>query len=170
MTTTTRTQANGPARAALTAATRKEQALWLLEKLVPSGAVNNLSVVFSTDEPLGEWELQQTLDALLARHESLRTVFHDADGALVKQTVAAGRFAVPVDTRPTGDGGAEAAVAQLVARPFAFDGRPLLRAGHFQGPDGDVFCLVVHHIRTHRHPTERHVRIGSEVEVPGGMP
>ncbi|WP_328432908.1 non-ribosomal peptide synthetase [Streptomyces sp. NBC_00425] len=146
MTTTTRTQANGPARAALTAATRKEQALWLLEKLVPSGAVNNLSVVFSTDEPLGEWELQQTLDALLARHESLRTVFHDADGALVKQTVAAGRFAVPVDTRPTGDGGAEAAVAQLVARPFAFDGRPLVRAGHFQGPDGDVFCLVVHHI------------------------
>jgi len=32
------------------------------------------------------------------------------------------------------------------------------------------FCLVVHHGCPHRHPTEHHVRIGSEVEVPGGMP
>ncbi|MFF3540101.1 amino acid adenylation domain-containing protein [Streptomyces sp. NPDC002466] len=144
--TTTHTQANGPAPAVLTAASRKEQALWLLEKLVPSGAVNNLSVVFSTDEPLGEWELQETLDALLARHETLRTVFHGADGALVKQTVPADRFTVPVDTRPMSKDDARAAVAELVATPFAFDGRPLVRAGHFQGPDGDVFCLVIHHI------------------------
>ncbi|MFD7532782.1 amino acid adenylation domain-containing protein [Streptomyces sp. NPDC059849] len=144
--TTTHTQVNGPAPAVLTAASRKEQALWLLEKLVPSGAVNNLSVVFSTDEPLGEWELQKTLDALLARHETLRTVFHGTDGALVRQTVPADRFAVPVDTRPMGKDEARAAVAELVAEPFAFDGRPLVRAGHFQGPDGDVFCLVIHHI------------------------
>ncbi|MFD7559314.1 amino acid adenylation domain-containing protein [Streptomyces sp. NPDC059835] len=146
MLTSAHTPGNGPAPAVLTAAARKEQALWLLEKLVPSGAVNNLSVVFTTEEPLGEWELQQTLDALLRRHEALRTVFHGTDGGLVRQSVPADRFTATVSTMEVAAGGAEAAVDALVARPFTFDGQPLLRAGHLQGPDGDVFCLVVHHI------------------------
>ncbi|MYW07604.1 amino acid adenylation domain-containing protein [Streptomyces sp. SID2563] len=146
MLTSAQTPGNGPAHAVLTAASRKEQALWLLEKLVPSGAVNNLSVVFTTEEPLGEWELQQTLDALVRRHPALRTVFHGTDGGLVKQTVPADRFAATVSTMEVAAGGTDAAVAALVARPFTFDGQPLLRAGHLQGPEGDVFCLVVHHI------------------------
>jgi len=39
-----------------------------------------------------------------------------------------------------------------------------------EGPQSISFCLVVHHGCPHRHPTERHVRIGSEVEVLVLMP
>ncbi|MGW7260546.1 non-ribosomal peptide synthetase [Streptomyces sp. NPDC054834] len=163
MLTTPTSPVNGPAPA-LVAANRKEQALWLLEQLVPASAVNNLSIVFTAEGTLGEWEIQQALDALLARHDILRTVFYGTAAGLVKQVVPADRFTVELESRAIDgtdgndgtdrndgtdgtDGNAvDAEIDAVVRRPFAFDGQPLVRAAHLQGPDGDVVCIVVHHI------------------------
>ena len=145
MLTTPTLPVNGPAPS-LVAANRKEQALWLLEQLVPDSAVNNLSIVFTAQGALGEWEIQQTLDALLRRHDILRTVFYGTAAGLVKQIVPAERFTVPVTAREIGQDAVEAEIDAAVRRPFAFDGQPLVRAAHLQTPDGDVLCLVVHHI------------------------
>ncbi|GGN47124.1 non-ribosomal peptide synthetase [Streptomyces fuscichromogenes] len=145
MLTTPALPVDGPAPA-LVAANRKEQALWLLEQLVPDSAVNNLSVVFSAEGPLGEWEIQQALDALLRRHDILRTVFYGTAAGLVKQTVPAERFTVAVDGQETGQDEVAQRIDAVVREPFAFDGRPLVRAAHLQAPDGDVVCVVVHHI------------------------
>ncbi|MGW0962314.1 non-ribosomal peptide synthetase [Streptomyces gelaticus] len=146
MPTPAQPSAHGSALTTLTAASRKEQALWLLEQLVPTSAVNNLSVVFTTEEPLGHREVQQTLDVLLRRHEALRTVFYGVEGALTKLALPADRCPVTVEFESVPADGTEAAVAAHVGRPFTFDGQPLVRAGHFRGPDGDVVALVVHHI------------------------
>ncbi|XUL94541.1 non-ribosomal peptide synthetase (plasmid) [Streptomyces galilaeus] len=145
MLTTPTPPVNGPAPS-LVAANRKEQALWLLEQLVPDSAVNNLSIVFTARGALGEWETQQALDALLRRHDILRTVFYGTAAGLVKQVVPTERFTVPVTVRETGQDTVEADIDAAVRRPFAFDGQPLVRAAHLQAPDGDVLCLVVHHI------------------------
>ncbi|NED82744.1 amino acid adenylation domain-containing protein [Streptomyces sp. SID11233] len=145
MLTTPTTPVTGPAPA-LVAANRKEQALWLLEELVPSSAVNNLSVVFAAEDALGEWEIQEALDALLRRHDILRTVFYGTAAGLVKQTVPAERFDVRVDSREIAGDAADEEIDAVVRAPFAFDGQPLVRAAHLQGPDGDVVCIVVHHI------------------------
>ena len=145
MLTTPTPPVNGPAPT-LVAANRKEQALWLLEQLVPDSAVNNLSIVFTAEGALGEWEIQQALDALLRRHDILRTVFYGTAAGLVKQVVPAERFTVPVAGRETGKDAVDAEIDAAVRRPFAFDGQPLVRAAHLQTPDGDVLCLVVHHI------------------------
>ena len=102
MLTTPTPPVNGPAPTHV-AANRKEQALWLLEQLVPDSAVNNLSIVFTAEGALGEWEIQQALDALLRRHDILRTVFYGTAAGLVKQVVPAERFTVPVAGRETGD-------------------------------------------------------------------
>ncbi|NRQ39370.1 amino acid adenylation domain-containing protein [Nonomuraea sp. NN258] len=127
---------------ALVPATRAEQSLALLETLVPGSGMNNLSVVFEVDGRLGEWELGETLAALLTRHEVLRTVFHAADFGLIKHVVPADSFTMPLLERDLEEGAVEA----FVAEPFALDGAPLVRAALFRGPFGDVCCLVVHHL------------------------
>ncbi|MFD7033803.1 amino acid adenylation domain-containing protein [Streptomyces sp. NPDC059917] len=146
MLTIPNTPVNGPVPAALIAANRKEQALWLLEQLVPSGAVNNLSIVFTVEGALGEWEVQETLDALLRRHDTLRTVFYGTEAGLVKRVVPAEHFTVTLETRESAPQDVAAEIDAAVRRPFAFDGQPLVRAVQLQGSDGDVLCLVVHHI------------------------
>ncbi|WP_367127399.1 amino acid adenylation domain-containing protein [Saccharothrix sp. HUAS TT1] len=130
----------------LTPASRKEQALWLLEQLAPGSGANNLSVVFEVAGRLGEWELQRALDVLTARHEVLRTVFHAADFGLVKRTLPADVPVLPVEVRELARSEVDAQAEALIARPFAFDGSPLLRAVLFRGERSDVLCLVVHHL------------------------
>ncbi|MFF4402803.1 amino acid adenylation domain-containing protein [Streptomyces sp. NPDC001480] len=127
-------------------ASRKEQALWLLEKLVPDSGVNNLSVAFQADGRLGGWELQDTVDRLMKRHEALRTVFHAGPGGLVKQALHPDAMRVPVETHEVEPAYLEEEVGAFIRRPFTLDGTPLVRAAHFRTDDGDAFCLAVHHI------------------------
>ncbi|MEV5989680.1 amino acid adenylation domain-containing protein [Streptomyces sp. NPDC052051] len=132
--------------ASLTTAGRKEEALWILDRLVPSSGVNNLTMAVRAAGPLGEWELQETLAFLLNRHDVLRTVFRDTAVGLLKQTVDSGRFFIEIQKFQPAAGRMEEELAAFVAAPFAFDGSPLVRAGHFVDDEGDVFCLVVHHL------------------------
>ncbi|MFF5256849.1 amino acid adenylation domain-containing protein [Streptomyces leeuwenhoekii] len=124
----------------------KEQALWLLEKLVPASGVNNLSIAFRTDGPLGDWELTETVSHLLDRHEVLRTVFHATEIGLVKQVVPPGGLHIEVEKTECAPERLDEELRAFVARPFTLDGKPLVRAARFPGESGDVFCLAVHHI------------------------
>ncbi|KOV61143.1 non-ribosomal peptide synthetase [Streptomyces sp. MMG1121] len=125
--------------------TRKEEALWLLERLVPGAAVNNLSFTFQVRGRLDRSALQEAMTLLVRRHEVLRTVFHAAGAGLAKQVRPAAESSVEVLSIPQGADGAPQ-LTEFVAAPFAFDGRPLVRLGHLAGDDADVVCLVVHHL------------------------
>ncbi|MEU5599656.1 amino acid adenylation domain-containing protein [Streptomyces sp. NPDC020298] len=129
-------------------ASRKEEALWLLEGLVPETGVNNLSIAFRVESPLSIPLLEKTLTHLIGRHEILRTVFHAEETGIRRGVLGAGEAAVPV-ARTVLDGPADRVgetLTRFVARPFALDGTPLLRAGYFEHPAGDHFCLAVHHL------------------------
>jgi non-ribosomal peptide synthetase component F len=135
------------------AASSKERALWLLEQLVPESGLNNIGVAFKASGALRRDALEAALAILLSRYETLRTVFFDGHGELLKELIPAKEFAVAVEPlelpgpEPAeGLGGAGADLSAFVGAPFAFDGHPLVRAGLASCPDGDVFCLAIHHL------------------------
>jgi len=139
----------------LVVATRKEEAMWLLERLVPDSTPNNLSLAFRADGELNVSALRGALEALLTRHEVLRTVYFAAGAELMKTVQPIGEFDVPLEELPLGwaddfPGDLERLEQELlpfINRRFLFDGRPLLRAGLFRHSyRGDVFCLALHHL------------------------
>lgn len=143
-------QAHGEPRGG-TPATSKERSLWLLEDLVPGAGVNNLTFTFQADGPLNGEALQRALSFLVRRHEVLRTVFRPdgtaADGsALRKWAVPADEARVTVGSHRS-EPGADVldGLTSFVGTPFRADGSLLLRARHVVRPDGDIFCLALHH-------------------------
>src|SRR5205085_11690314 len=57
-----------------------QQRLWFLDQLVPGSAFYNVPVVVQLSGPLRLAALAQTLRAIIARHETLRTTFPSQDG------------------------------------------------------------------------------------------
>ncbi|MDG4794556.1 condensation domain-containing protein [Micromonospora sp. WMMD1082] len=126
-------------------ATRRETALWLLEKMVPGNGVNNLSFALEVDGRLDPEVLRRAVAAIVDRHDVLRTVFRADDESLTRDVLEPGEIALPV--RPVAHSGdVQADLTAFVAEPFSFDARPLVRAGHWSDGTRDVFCLVTHHL------------------------
>lgn len=126
-------------------ASRKEQALWLLERLVPGTGVNNLSLALRVDSPLSVPLLNEALALLVSRHAALRTAFHAGETGMRREVLASRNQRVEV-SRISASGSLDAALTRFVAEPFTLDGKPLLRAGYFEHEAGDHFCLAVHHL------------------------
>ncbi|WP_170191990.1 non-ribosomal peptide synthetase [Saccharothrix syringae] len=126
------------------AAARKEEALWLLERLVPGSGVNNLHLAFRVAGGLDRTALRRALDFLVGRHEVLRRTYLAADTGLTRLTAA--DPVVPLDDADCPPGEVADRLAAFVTAPFALDGGPLLRALRLRCGADDVFCLVVHHL------------------------
>ncbi|MFB9502469.1 condensation domain-containing protein [Saccharothrix mutabilis subsp. capreolus] len=122
---------------------RKETAMWLLERLVPGTGVNNVTVAFEIGGRFDRAVLARAVNAVVARHDVLRTVFRADDVALDKEVGPA--IDVPLLDVPVTDAGLDADLTAFIATPFALDGSPLVRAGVRSG-DNDVCCVVVHHL------------------------
>ena len=146
------------------AASPGEEALWLLESLVPDTPVNNLSVAFAVAGRVDVARLRAALAVVVRRHEALRTVYRGDGARLVKWVVDAGEFTVPVTEAELSGEPDQADLASVTAAPFALDGGPMVRAGLFRSrgtegpshtggsgsPDGsagtDVVCVTAHHL------------------------
>ncbi|MCD9161561.1 non-ribosomal peptide synthetase [Streptomyces albireticuli] len=143
-------------------ASRKEEALWLLERFVPGTGVNNLSLAFRVAGRLRPELAQETLTFLIRRHEVLRTAFVAGDLTLARRVLDADEAKVvvteaelPAEAFADGTSAEAAAAAEevldgiltrYVGAGFAMDGGPLLRARLFRGPREDVFCVALHHL------------------------
>ncbi|GAA3918367.1 hypothetical protein GCM10023084_81180 [Streptomyces lacrimifluminis] len=124
---------------------RKEEALWLLERLVPGTGVNNLSLALRVDSPLSVPLLNEVFALLVSRHPALRTVFHAGETEMRKEILSSSDHPVQI-SRVSVPGSMDAALTRFVAEPFTLDGKPLLRAGYFEHETGDHLCLAVHHL------------------------
>ncbi len=129
----------------------KEHALWLLEQLVPDTGINNLGIALRVEGQLKPEALAEALNITLGRYQVLRTVFTSTGGELAKGVLPPDRFQVPIEeldlpADALHDDRLEAELVRFVGRPLPLDGRPLVRAGLATRPDGDVFCLAVHHL------------------------
>lgn len=127
-------------------ANAREKALWLLERLVPGTGVNVLAVAFQVDGHLRPDILRSSIATVTDRNEVLRTVFSGVGPALAKEVIPSSGFAVEVEDIDLPDGEVEEELRRYVRRPFDFNGRPLIRAALASRQEGDICCIVFHHL------------------------
>jgi non-ribosomal peptide synthetase component F/acyl carrier protein len=128
-------------------ASRKEEALWLLERLVPGSNVNNVpGATVRVEGRLDQELLLASVRALLRRHPVMRTVFHAEGTRLTKEVLPAGQARLPLESRQVPESELDAVLREFVVRTFPLDGSPLVRLGCFSTESADVLCLAVHHL------------------------
>jgi amino acid adenylation domain-containing protein len=126
--------------------------IWVAAQFEGGSTAFNLTRSFRLDGHVDREALRQALDALVGRHEALRTTFAFADGELAQVTAAAEghpvslRLEHPAGARPD-DTGITAYVRPFAASPFDLEAGPLVRAqlASFAG-DEHVLTLSTHHI------------------------
>ncbi|MGJ7605343.1 amino acid adenylation domain-containing protein [Variovorax sp. LT1R20] len=130
-----------------------QQRQWFLWKLDPAGTAYHLSGGLVLDGDLDVLALRASVQALVDRHESLRTVFHEAGDGEVEQVVQeTADVALSCIDLAALDGEARgAAIQQEVRRirtePFDLTRGPLMRAVLLRtGAQSHRLLVVMHHI------------------------
>ena len=124
--------------------------LWFLDRFEGGVATYNMPIAFRISGALDVEALGAALDDVIARHESLRTIFPDSDGVAFQQVV-------PAEAGMWRRGGAavvslpeQEVVGELVALAgYRFDLSaeiPIRAQIYSVGPEQHVVGIVVHHI------------------------
>ncbi|SFE98358.1 non-ribosomal peptide synthetase [Paracidovorax wautersii] len=139
--------ADGTQRAALSYAQQRQ---WFLWELDPEASAYHIAGALRLRGRLDADAMQACFDALVARHEALRTVFDtDAAGQVFQRIAPAAPCSFErIDVEPdAGEEQARAAARRLTATPFDLRRGPLLRVGLIRlAPDDHVLVVVMHHI------------------------
>ncbi|HEU4884131.1 MAG TPA: amino acid adenylation domain-containing protein, partial [Longimicrobium sp.] len=116
----------------------------------PGGSEYNIATALRLAGELEVPALAAALAEVVRRHEALRTVFREAEGAPVQVIQPFDGFALPVDALPGGDEGARAVrerIADEAVRPFDLAAGPLFRARLLRvGAEDHVLLLCMHHV------------------------
>ncbi|MEU1400655.1 amino acid adenylation domain-containing protein, partial [Micromonospora zamorensis] len=145
----------GLARPALTAVERPEPVplspaqnrLWFLNKLEGASATYNIPVAFRITGDLDAHALEQALNDVVMRHESLRTVFKEIDENPAQ--IVLGTDAVDLRLHHVSCGASELNAVLRTAGRFVFDlsaELPLRATLLTVGPKEHVLLLLMHHI------------------------
>ncbi|HYP21439.1 MAG TPA: condensation domain-containing protein, partial [Chloroflexia bacterium] len=129
-----------------------QQRLWFLDQWMPASAAYNIPVVMRLDGPLDEDALKASINAIVGRHEALRTTF-EVVGDRPAQVIAP-TLDVPVPLADLGDlpgdsrqVEAQRRVKEEAQRPFDMARGPLLRANLLRLDErAHLLVLVMHHI------------------------
>ncbi|MBJ6765766.1 amino acid adenylation domain-containing protein, partial [Myxococcaceae bacterium JPH2] len=133
-------------------ATHAQQRLWLLDQLAPGSPAYNIPIALPLSGTLDVEALRQALEALVHRHESLRTRFREGTAGPVQVIEAPSSLTLDlVDLREQPREHREAEAARLAEadaqRPFDLGTGPLLRASLIVLEEHEhVLLLNVHHI------------------------
>jgi amino acid adenylation domain-containing protein len=129
-----------------------QQALWFVDRLAGPGGTYNIAMSARLTGPLRIDVLERSLQALVERHDSLRTAFDDDSGQPVQHVIRDAKLALSVERlEPLPAGQREEALRQRLLQqasvPFDLARAPLVRARLYRlGPGEHVLLLVVHHI------------------------
>ncbi|MCA9918598.1 MAG: amino acid adenylation domain-containing protein, partial [Anaerolineales bacterium] len=129
-----------------------QQRLWFLEQLEPGKSAFNISLTVTLNGRLHLDALQQSLNQLVARHESLRTTFRDEHG--VSMQVIQPQAQLPLEMTdlqhlPEAEREAEALrlTEESAGEPFNLSTGPLIRARLYRVNNTlHYFIISVHHI------------------------
>ncbi|WP_405443091.1 amino acid adenylation domain-containing protein [Streptomyces avidinii] len=124
---------------------------WFLQELEGPNATYNLPVAVHLTGCLDEEALRSALVDVLARHESLRTVFPAVNGRPYQKVLAVDELDPMAVLAPVGPGEGAAGLQELMeaaaTAPFDLSRDIPFRATLFtSAPDDHVLVLVVHHI------------------------
>ncbi|GIV97579.1 MAG: hypothetical protein KatS3mg057_2236 [Herpetosiphonaceae bacterium] len=129
-----------------------QQRLWFLDQLIPGSPAYNIPLAMRFKGPLDCRALEQGLNAVVERHEILRTTFGSLNGEPFQIIHPHRDTPLPViDLQHLPPEEREAAARRLLeeeaSRPFDLAAGPLLRAQILRlGPDEHIFQATMHHI------------------------
>ena len=127
-------------------ASHAQQRLYLLHRMDPTSAAYNMAFSFRCDGNLDPAAFAAALGGLVARHETLRTVFEEIDGAVVQRIVPEAFPAVEVDdltSRPDAKAEALRLARREVSTPFDLSRAPLVRARIMRVSQNENFVLLL---------------------------
>ncbi|MFP2902408.1 amino acid adenylation domain-containing protein, partial [Corallococcus sp. 4LFB] len=129
-----------------------QQRLWLLDQLQPEDASYNLPAALQLTGHLDVEALRRAFEALVARHEALRTTFHEHQGQPTQRIHAPAAWTLPLtDLSSLPEDQRENEARKLAdeeaRRPFRLATGPLLRSALVRLAEGSHLLLVtMHHI------------------------
>ncbi|NNB98210.1 non-ribosomal peptide synthase/polyketide synthase, partial [Corallococcus exiguus] len=129
-----------------------QQRLWFLDQLTPGDASYNIPSALRLQGPVDVASLRRAFESLVARHESLRTTFHEHEGQATQHIHLPDAWTLPlVDLSALPDAQREAEAQRRIAKeanqPFHLERGPLLRTTLVRLAEEDHFLLVtMHHI------------------------
>ncbi len=129
-----------------------QQRLWFLDQLEPGSDAYNMPGAVRMSGSLDQTALEQSLDEIVRRHETLRTTFQVRAGKPVQVVAAPAPLNMPVsDLRELPLNEREAQLDEILARearePFDLVRGPLLRVGLVRHADDEhVLLVTMHHI------------------------
>jgi amino acid adenylation domain-containing protein/non-ribosomal peptide synthase protein (TIGR01720 family) len=129
-----------------------QQRLWFLDQLAPGTAVYNNPTAVRLIGPLDSAALERGLNAVVGRHESLRTTFATLNGQPVQVIAPELTLSLQInDLQHIALNQREAAAQHLAdaeaRRPFDLANGPLLRATLLRmAPEEAILVLSLHHI------------------------
>ncbi|MEU6238028.1 amino acid adenylation domain-containing protein, partial [Kitasatospora sp. NPDC047058] len=145
----------GTARRALLPRARREpmplsygqRRLWFLQQFGAPSATYHMPLALRLTGELDRAALEAALADVVARHETLRTVFPHTGGIPHQRVLDAAEATVPLTVRAAGAAEVPALLREAAARGFDLTSEVPLRAELFAvAPDEHVLLLVVHHI------------------------
>ncbi|MEU4745506.1 condensation domain-containing protein, partial [Actinosynnema sp. NPDC023658] len=123
-----------------------QQRLWFIDQLEPDSAAYNIAELLDITGPLRPDALERALNAVVARHEALRTSVALVDGVPVQRIASELRVPLPVLADRSPDE-ARAEAWREADVPFDLTAGPLLRAALYPtGPDRHLLALTWHHL------------------------
>jgi amino acid adenylation domain-containing protein len=129
-----------------------QERLFLLDQIMPGLPGYNVPTLVRVGAALDAGTLKQALDAIVARHEILRTTIRVADGQPVQEVSDQGEVELTVADLSTAplperEAQADALLGAVASRPFDLSRDVLLRAALVHSaPDEDLLLIVLHHI------------------------
>jgi amino acid adenylation domain-containing protein len=129
-----------------------QQRLWFIDQLEPGNSAYNIPAAIRLKGLLNLAALEQSLNEIVKRHESLRTTFVMVDGRPAQVIAPPLTIKLPVvDLRKLPETERETEVRRLVTegaqRPFDLSQGPLLRVALLRlGDEEHVGLLTMHHI------------------------
>ncbi len=133
-----------PQRLPLSFAQRR---MWFLRQLEGPSPMYNIPLAWRLSGRLDETALRAALADVVRRHESLRTVIEETDGAPWQRVLAADEAAPVVETAGTAAGALPGALADACRHVFDLRSELPIRAWLFRLADDEhVLVLVLHHI------------------------
>ncbi|MCS7483565.1 amino acid adenylation domain-containing protein [Umezawaea endophytica] len=122
-----------------------QQRLWFLNRLEGGTSTYNIPIALRLVGDLDRTALERALSDVVERHESLRTVFPEADGEPRQRVLDDVRLTIPVAA--TDESTLDKALAAAVGRGFDLTADVPIRAELFAlAPRDHVLLVVVHHI------------------------
>lgn len=127
--------------------TFSQQRLWFAEQLDPGTPTYNIPFVVEMRGELDVAALERSLEALVARHETLRTTFQSVEGQPLQVIAPPRPWALPVELLEAEEGWEALARAEATT-PFELERGPLLRTRLVRRAQAGHHSLLVtlHHI------------------------